>query len=212
MWLEPTHLCVTTGIVCDGSVSVGGEGDTECGEHADGRDANAIEAEAEVVRREQVGRVKPSGKEEGEDNGHGDRDHRDGRGDHPHAESGDNDCGGTRGRAVSDRLRRFVRMRRVVFGRLADDKTCHQPDDHGAGEAGPVGNLEQIEYAERGSSNQGGAEVHAEAERFEQLAHARALLRFDGVNADDGENDTDGGDQHGGKDGLGLHVAIVIEG
>ena len=46
--LEPTHLGITTGIVCDGSVSVGGEGDTECGEHADGRDTNAIEAEAEV--------------------------------------------------------------------------------------------------------------------------------------------------------------------
>ena len=212
MWLEPTHLGVTTGIVSDRSVGVGGEGNTECGEHADGRDANAIEAEAEVVRREQVGRVEPSGKEEGEDDGHGDRDHRDGRGDHPHAEAGDNDRGGTRLCAVSDRLRRLVRMRRVVFGRLADDEACHQPDDHGAGEAGPVRNLEQIEYAERGGSDQYGAEVHAEAERLEQLAHARSLLRFDGVNADDGENDADGGDQHGGKDGLGLYVAIVIEG
>ena len=211
MWLEPTHLGVTPSIVGDRSVGVGGEGDTECREHADGRDANAIEAEAEVVRGEQVGRVEPSGKEEGEDDGHGDRDHRDGRGDHTHAEAGDNDRGGTRGRAVSDRLRRLVRMRRVIFGRLADDEASYQPDDHGAGEAGPVGNVEQIEYAERGSSNQGGAEVHAEAERLQQLAHARALLRFDGVNADDGENDADGGDKHRCENGFCLHVAIVIE-
>ena len=205
--VEAAHFGIAAGVVGDRSVGVRRQRDAERREHADGSDADAVQPFAQVTGRDHVVDVEARRAEEGENDGYCDRDDRNGRRYHAHADTGDDDRRRSRLGAFGDFPRRFVRMGRIVFGRLSDDDTGHEAYDHRERDADPVFDLQRVENAERANRDQRRARIDARAERAEQVFHRGALLRADQKDADDRQYDADGGDQHRGQHGLYLHVA-----
>lgn len=99
---EAAHLGVAARVVGDRAVGVRGQRDAQRREHADGRDADAVEPHRHVLRGHHVLDVETDGAEVGKDDRHADRHDGDGRGDHARADAGDDDRRGTRLGAPGD--------------------------------------------------------------------------------------------------------------
>ena len=70
---QAAHFSVSPGIVGDGAVCIRSQGDSQCGKHSYGGDADAVKSHADV------GEVKACGKPVGEDNSYHDSNDRDSR-------------------------------------------------------------------------------------------------------------------------------------
>ena len=100
---------------------------------------------------------------------------------------------------------RFVGLGRIILRRAADDDTHYQAYYHGQRDAHPVVHTQQPEDEERSHYNKDRTEVGAEAQGAQQVLHRRILLGTHGKDADDGEQDAHGGNQHRGDNRLILH-------
>ena len=93
--LEFGHLRIAAGIVGDGAVCIGGEGDSEGAEHTNCRDGHAVETLGKVGGGHHVLHVESDCEQVGEDDGAGDCEHGNGGGAHSEAHAADDDGGGT---------------------------------------------------------------------------------------------------------------------
>ena len=206
------HFGVPAGVVGDGTVSVRRERDSERGEHPDRRDADPVETETERFCREDIGERYAFDQAEAarrEDkrkhNRDNDRNHGNAGGKHPDADTGNDNRRGTGFRGFRDALRRFIRVRGVVFCRLSDDNPGEQTDDDRERNADPVRNVEKIKDAECCRNDERGGNVHAATERAEEVFHRRAFLRAHEVNSENRKQNTDCRDEHRSHDCLNLH-------
>lgn len=103
---QSAHLRIASSVVGDGTVSVGGKCDAECGEHADGCDADAVKSGADRLCRER--HVESVGAEITEHDGYGDGHHRYHRGNHTRADALDDDRGRSGLRSLGNFLRRLI--------------------------------------------------------------------------------------------------------
>ena len=136
LFSQLTHLGVTTGIVGNRTVGVGSQGDAQCGEHAHGGNADAVQTVCQTLARH--AQVETVGKAEAEDDGHTDGDDGDAGGYHARAYTFYYNSSGTRQSCLRNLLGGLVRVRRVVLGGLSDDDTGCQSADDREGESQPV--------------------------------------------------------------------------
>ena len=133
---QTAHLGVAAGIVGNGAVGVGGEGDAESREHAYGGYAYAVEAHTHI------GEVEARCKPRAEDNAthHGD----DGDGGRYHAEAyaRDDHSGGAGGAGFSRFLGGGVALRGIIFSGAAYDDAHEQTHHNRASDQGPIGDSE----------------------------------------------------------------------
>ena len=204
LFTQSAHLGITTGIVGDRSVGVGGQGDTQRREHTYGSDADAIEAVGQTLRRHRE--VEAVGKEVTQHNGHANGDDGDAGRDHTRTDTLDDHGGSTCLACLRDLLCGLVGVGGVVFGGLTDDHTGSQTRDDGEGEAQPVLNTQEVEDGEGGDGNEHGTHVGAKGERTEQIPHRSALLGAYEEDAKQREEHAHRGNQHRGDDRLQLDL------
>ena len=184
------HLGDAAGVVGDGAVGVGGEGDAEGREHADGRDGDAVR----VAERR--------GGDDGDREDDGGRHARD----HADAEALDDDGGGAGHAAVLDRDDGAEVERGEVLGELTDDDAGEEADDDAVPDVDA--HAEHGDGGEVGEDDEEAAgDVHALLEREHESAerHIPALallLGGDEEEADNGGEDANSGEQEGERDGL----------
>ncbi len=118
---EATHLGIATCIVGDRPISIGGQRDAQCGEHAHRRNGDAIKPHAEVLRAHHMCHIKADGRQVREKNGCHNGDHRDHRGDESVTHTGNNDGCGSCFRTLSNRLGGTIGVRGKIFCALTDD-------------------------------------------------------------------------------------------
>ena len=170
------HLGVAAGIVGDGAVGVGGERDSECGEHADRGESDAVEA---VDRALGETACEGEGADDRADRG----DDRDGGGKHAERKTVDNGGGGSHLRLGGEFLGGAVFVGGVILGAVADDDAGEKSGDDRAEDAPAEEPGENEDGA--GDEDQDGTAPGAQTERAKQRAHARAFLAADRENADE---------------------------
>ena len=206
--LQLAHLGIASGVVGNGAVSVGCEGDAEGAEHAHCSDCDSVEALRQGGCGHHILHVKADGEEVRKHDCANYCDNRDGGGYHTEADTVDDDGGGTGLGGLCQLLRRLIGVRSVVFGRLADNHSGDESCDYRAAEVPPVvvaGAEHQGQDAEGGDTAEDGGHIGTEAHALEQLSHACAFLGAHGEDADDREHHAHCRDEHRGDDGLGLH-------
>ena len=95
---------------------------------------------------------------------------------------------------------------------MSDDNSRRQTADDGETQTYPVVEAEDIKDEERGNCNQHSTGIGADSERTEQLAHTCSFFGAHKEDADEREEDTDSGNNHGGDDSPQLHVASRSKG
>lgn len=88
---EFAHFGISSGVICDGSVGVGGECDAECGEHSDGCDADSVESMGDAFSAH--AEIESVGAEVAHHDGDSDGEHGYAGGDHSGSDSFDDDGG-----------------------------------------------------------------------------------------------------------------------
>ena len=170
------HLGVSARIVGDRAVGVGGQRDAQRREHPHGGDADAVKPQRHIVGRHQVRHIETDGTQIGHNNRHADGDDRHGRRDHTYADTRNDDRRRTGLSALGNFLRRFIGVRRIVFGRLTDDDAGHESRDDRERKSQPVLNIEQVENDEGRGGDQHRADIDPHAQRPQQLTHRGALF------------------------------------
>ena len=106
--LKLGHLGVAAGVVGDGAVGVGGEGDAKRGEHAHGGDSHTVETLRQVGGGHHVLHVEADCEEVGQHDGAHDGDHGHGGGNHSEADTVDDHGRGTGLGGLRKLLRGFI--------------------------------------------------------------------------------------------------------
>ena len=203
--IQFAHLGVAAGIVGNGAVSICGQGDSQGGKHADSRYGNAVEAQAQRVRREHEVGAEAIGQQDGEADGN----HRNGRRAHAQADAVDDNGSGAGGGRFGQFLGGAVGMRGVIFGDFADDHAGEKAAEDAQGQFPPIREAQEVKDPEGKDGDEDGGQVGAHGEGFEKILQGGAFLGADGINADDGEHHADGGDHHRGEDGPQLDVGAI---
>ena len=131
---------------------------------------------------------------------------RDGCGKHSKSDTVDDHGGGTCLGSLSKFLGRLVGVGCVVLRCLSDDDTRQKAGHHGAGKLPPVGEAQEPEHHEGGDTAEYRSQVRTDAHGLEELGHAGSFPGANREYADDRQDDTEGRDEHRGKDGPDLHV------
>ena len=180
------HFGDTAGVVGNRAVGIGGESDTEGGQHTNSGDGDTVQASG----------VSASNVVAGQDS----RDNDDSRredGDHTNAETLDDDSRGTTSRtSVGDGLGRAVRVGRAEFSGFTDEDTGDETNDDAAKvSVAEVGTVEENLNARDGQDNhEDGGRVDATVEGVEKVRLGSIVLGGDGPEADDGGEDTEASD------------------
>ncbi len=189
------HLGVAAGVVGDGPVGVRRQRNAERAEHADGGDADAVEAQKEVLVA--------SAEAEGEQDRRDDHHQRSPGGLHAFGDAGDDHRGMTGLGLLGDALRRSVLVGGVVLGCEGDDQSSGQSGGDGQGRLPPGvvhGDrriLEQEpEQDARTDGHQGRCEPHAHVQSLEELAEGCTFLGPDHEDAQQRADDAETGEGH----------------
>ena len=103
----------------------------------------------------------------------------------------------------------LIRLRSVVFRRPSDNDAHEQTHHDGTGNPHPVVQLQHPQDEEGGRNDEYRAEVGAERQGTEQVFHGGILAGTHREDAEDGEQDAYGGDEHRRDDGLVLHHRVT---
>ncbi len=140
-----------------------------------------------------------AGKAEGAEDAEYDRDDRNGAGVHTDGETVDDHGGGAGFGLARDALHPAILVGRVPVGGFTDDDTGHQTGDGGAGDAERDDPLPA--EAEEDDDDQDGGHIDAALEGVHQDLHAGFFAALDEEDAEDGQDNADGGNDHGRLDG-----------
>jgi len=190
--IEAGHFRVAAGVVGDRPVGVGGQGDAQRREHADGSEADAVqthrhvgEAAGETIRAQDADH---------------DRDDRQARRVHAVGETVDDGRRRPHSRLIRDAFGRLVLIGGVVFGELPNQHAGDQTGNHRAEDA-PTDPVRHRQTGEH-DQNQHGTAERSEQQGAKQILLAGVFLAADHEHADDRQQNTDACDDHGGQDGL----------
>ena len=196
LFIEVGHLSNTTGIVRDGSVAVNGEGDGKAAEHANGSKSNTVHG-SEL---------------EGNKDGDGEAEDGDNAGKVTEGETVNNVGGGTVLASFSELTSGCVLFGGVVLGDEADEKTGPETHDD-ADVALPLGsfvqnsgecNVERLGEHEDSGDHHSGHKNGGNPQLDLKLSLNVFSLDVSEELADEGGEDSDGGDDEGEVDGIGL--------
>ncbi len=186
------HFGVTTGVVGDGTVCVGCEGDTERRKHTHGCDTDTVKTEHEFVSTTGTDECKNDRDDNGCERSPGTF--------HTFSHTGDDDGRGPGFCLLGDFLSRLVFVAGVVLGGFTDDNTGKETGDNARGDTVPGDTIDILEQPPadgvRGTSDHHAAAVDALTERRHQLTHRCAFLRTHHVNTENRKHDTDTREHH----------------
>ena len=190
---ETGHLGDAAGVVGHGAIGIGGQGDAQGAQHADGSQSDAVQAHAGVGGT--------TGQEEGQQDADGHDDDGQCGGQHAQAQTADDDGGGAGLALAAQLLGGLIGVGGVVLGGLADQHAGHQAGQNGHIQA-PVLDAQQLPHQEEGDDgDQHGGQVGAAGQGLQQGTLVGVLLGLDEEGADDGADDAhschDHGDGHG---------------
>ena len=200
--IQFAHLRITPGVVGNGAVSVRRQCQAQRGKHADGGNADAIQPLAHFSPGEMP---VPGSHAISQHSAHDDSNYRNAGGNHADADTGNNDGGRPRLRAVGDFTAGIGIMGGVMLRALADDDAHRQTGDDSPPDAGPVIQADELEQESGSNGYQEGTQVDAAVQGCHQLRLGSAALHAHRVHAQQRKNSAEGGDQHGRKDGLDRH-------
>ena len=156
-----------------------------------------------VGRHRQVEAV---GKAETQHDGDTNGDNGNAGGNHAGSYTFNNNGGRTGETSLGNLLGGLVAMRSVIFGSLTDDDTGGKTRNDGEGETQPVFDTQQVEDGEGGNGDEDGTDVGTQRQRLQQVALGSALLGTNEEDAEERQEYTHSGNQHGGDDGLQLDL------
>ena len=199
------HLGNTAGVVGNGAVSVGREGDAEGGEHADSGNANAVQALVELSGERAAGVDDRGGaacaevaeqdsNRDDQDGGHG--------GLQAQRDAADDDRSRASFGSGGQLLRGLIVVRGVVLGEVADGAAADEAAEDGDVNAPAVllGSENEVGQGQGEHSGEGGSRVGAGAQALEQGHLGGVFLRLDeegtDQRADNAANGQRDGQQH----------------
>ena len=194
--LQAGHFGDTAGVIGNGAVGIGGQGDAQRSQHADSRQRDAVKthsgggaAAGNIIGDQDADRNDDDGQDGGQ---------------HAQAQTADHDGGGAGQGGVSQTLGGLVGVAGEVLGGSTDENAGNQTGKDGKIDIGVFGAQYAANQEEGGNGNDNGAQVGAAAQCGKQGALIGGFTGADKEGADDGGEDTQSRHDHGQGHGLQL--------
>ena len=203
---QTRHLCVTSCIISDRTVSIRSERDTQRREHTDSCNTDTVETHREVSCAELYMETVRAEVSQHDSNTY--RYDRDSRREHTETQTADDNGSRTGLRTLRHFLRRLVTLRGVVLGRLTDDHTGDQTYDYGQAHLPPLVRIRSEEPSEDTEGHSGNQEtgcVGTDSKRSKQFFHTCTLFGLHQIDTDDREQHTACCDKRRSHNGFQLH-------